>query len=151
MGRRQTGSSRPISAIAAFTGIGLDSTKLMFMSGRNFAWISRAAAKSLRRQACAMAVISAGISLEATEITPRPPSAVSGIVMASSPESTMKSAGTSLSTVAIWPMLPLASFTPTMLSILARRASVAGSTLTPVRPCTLYTTMGRRVDAAIAR
>ena len=98
-----------------------------------------------------MAVISAGISLDATEIMPRPPSAASGMVMASSPESTMKSAGTSLSTVAIWPMLPLASLTATMLSIWARRASVAGSTLTPVRPCTLYTTMGRRTAPAMAR
>ena len=38
---------------------------------------------------------------------------------------------------AIWPTMPDASFTPTMFSNSARRASVAGSTLTPVRPCTL--------------
>ena len=34
MGRRNTGSSSPISPIAAFTGIGFDSTKLMSISGR---------------------------------------------------------------------------------------------------------------------
>jgi len=34
IGKRYTGSSSPISPIAAFTGIGLDSTKLTFMSGR---------------------------------------------------------------------------------------------------------------------
>ena len=39
--------------------------------------------------------------------------------------------------VAICAMLPEASLTPTMLSIAASRASVAGSTFTPVRPCTL--------------
>jgi len=36
MGRRQTGSSKPIKAIAAFTGIGLLSTKFTFINGRNF-------------------------------------------------------------------------------------------------------------------
>ena len=34
MGSRHTGSSRPINAIAAFTGIGLVSTKFTFISGR---------------------------------------------------------------------------------------------------------------------
>jgi len=38
-------------------------------------------------------VISAGSSLERTLITPRPPSAISGIVMASSPQSTSKLSG----------------------------------------------------------
>ncbi len=46
-----------------------------------------------QRRLARVAVISAGISLEATEMMPRPPSAISGMVMASSPESTMKSSG----------------------------------------------------------
>ena len=37
MGRRHTGCSRPMRAMAAFTGIGLDSMKLIFMRGRNLA------------------------------------------------------------------------------------------------------------------
>ena len=39
-------------------------------------------------------VISSGISLETTEITPQPPRAISGRAMASSPERTRKSSGT---------------------------------------------------------
>ena len=39
------------------------------------------------------ATISAGISFDATEMTPRPPTAISGSVIASSPDSTMKSGG----------------------------------------------------------
>ena len=81
---------------------------------------------------------------------PRPPSAITGMVTASSPESTVKPDGTSFRMVATCPMLPEASFTPTMFSMAARRAMVAGSTFTPVRPCTLYTTMGRRIAEAMA-
>src|SRR5215475_15515528 len=46
MGNRQTGSSSPIKLIAAFTGIGFDSTKLISISVRYFLWIVRAPAKS---------------------------------------------------------------------------------------------------------
>ena len=56
-----------------------------------------------------------------------------------------KSSGTCCITLAICEILPDASFTPTMFSICGSRASVAGSTLTPVRPCTLYTMIGRRI------
>ena len=68
---------------------------------------------------------------------PRPPIAISGSVNASSPDSTMKSLGTARQTSAICCMLPEASFTPTMVGIVARRAQVAGSMLQPVRPGTL--------------
>src|SRR5436190_1013876 len=49
----------------------------------------RAVSKSPFRHACASCVISPGIWLETTEITPRPPRAASGIVTASSPECTV--------------------------------------------------------------
>ena len=99
--------------------------------------MARAAAKSPRSAASTICTISAGISFDATEITPRPPTAISGSVIASSPESTMKSAGTAWQTSHIWLMLPDASLTPTMFGMAARRASVAGSMLQPVRPGTL--------------
>src|SRR5262249_20760019 len=51
IGRRYTSSSRPIAAIAAFTGIGFASTKLISISGRMRVWIARAAAKSPRSAA----------------------------------------------------------------------------------------------------
>ena len=51
--------------------------------------LDRARGGEIAAQAgCASCVISAGISFDATEMMPRPPSAISGIVMASSPEST---------------------------------------------------------------
>src|SRR5947209_17262119 len=45
-GSRHTGSSNPISAMAAFTGMGLDSTKLISISGRYLRCNSRAAERS---------------------------------------------------------------------------------------------------------
>ena len=86
----------PSSAIAAFTGMGFDSMKLMSISGRYLRCTARAAAKSPPGRVARVCVISAGISFETTETMPRPPSAISGMVMASSPESTVKSGGTSL-------------------------------------------------------
>src|SRR6266849_1293896 len=136
-GRRHTGSSKPISAIAAFTGMGLDSTKFISISGWKRRWTSRAPAKSFRRASLVRRTISAGISFETTEMTPRPPRAMSGSVMASSPERTMNSSGTALRIAAICEMLPEASLMPAMFSILASRFTVAGSMFTPVRPCTL--------------
>ena len=81
--------------------------------------------------------ISAGISLDTTETTPRPPSAISGKVMASSPDSTTNSSGTRFRMAAICKIFPDASLIPTMLAICASLATVAGSMFTPVRPCTL--------------
>src|ERR1700722_647890 len=90
-GRRQTAWSRPISASAAFTGIGFDSTKLMSIKERYWKWRRRASAKSPESADRTRRVISAGISLEATEIRPRPPRAMSGSVKESSPDRTRKS------------------------------------------------------------
>src|SRR5258705_3850737 len=44
-GNRHTGSSKPIKLIAAFTGIGFDSTQLISIKGKYFRWITHAAAK----------------------------------------------------------------------------------------------------------
>ena len=74
-------------------------------------------AKSPASASCVSLVISAGISFEATEIIPRPPSAISGIVIASSPLKHVEAFGKLMHHCAIWPMLPEASFTPTILSI----------------------------------
>ena len=95
--------------------------------------------------------ISAGTSFEATEMTPRPPSAISGNVNASSPDSTTKCLGTTRQISAICVMLPDASLTPTMFLSAERRNTVAGSMLQPVRPGTLYRMIGSEVLSAIAR
>ena len=76
-------------------------------------------------------------SFEATEMIPRAPIDIAGSVSASSPHSTRKSAGTAFTASQICVMLPEASLTPATCGIVASRASVAGSTLQPVRPGTL--------------
>src|ERR1041385_3192197 len=111
----------------AFTGKGLDSIKLACINGKYFRQILRALSQSLLSAARVIADISAGISFDATEITPTPPKAITGNVTASSPESTQKLSGTSPQISAIWLTLPLASFTPIILGISVKRTSVAGS------------------------
>ena len=75
-----------------------------------------------------------GATFDVVEITPRPPTASSGSVNASSPESTSKSGGHCATTCAIWSMLPDASLTPTTHSICASCASVPGRMFDAVRP-----------------
>ena len=77
-GSRHTGSSSPMAAIAAFTGMGFDSMKFTSISGRYLRCRRRACSKLFCRQRRTSWVISAGISLEATEIRPFPPSAMMG-------------------------------------------------------------------------
>ena len=77
-------------ASTAFTGSGLDSMKLACISGRYLRYRVRAVVQSFASAARVSAAISCGISLEATETTPTPPSAMTGSVTASSPEKTRK-------------------------------------------------------------
>jgi hypothetical protein len=84
-----------------------------------------------------MRAISPGISLPATEMTPWPPTDITGSVIASSPETTRNSAGRLRRTSQICAMFPEASLTPMMLGMSASRTSVAVSTFEPVRPATL--------------
>ncbi len=97
----------------------------------------RAAAKSPRSASSTMSAISAGTSFDATETMPAPPTAITGSVSASSPESTRKPGGTAAQISHICVMLPDASFTPAMFGMALRRTRVATSTLQPVRPGTL--------------
>ena len=115
------------------------------------AWTARAASKSFRSAASTICTISVGISFDATEMIPRPPTAINGSVRASSPDSTTNSGGTASQTSHICVMFPDASFTPTTFGIAASRTSVFTSMLTPVRPGTLYSTMGSGVLSAMAR
>ncbi len=78
-----------------------------------------------------------GTMLEATEITPQPPTAIRGMVMASSPESTCRLPSTFWHSYWIWMMLPEASFTAKTTLPSARRAMVSGRALEAVRPGTL--------------
>src|SRR5260370_29584813 len=109
----------------------------MYIKERYWKWRRRASEKAPERADGTRRVISPGISLEATEIRPRPPSAMRGSVKEASPERTRKSLETRLRMAPIWEMLPEASLMPTMFLIWERRRTVEGSILTPVRPCTL--------------
>ena len=80
--------------MAAFTGIGFDSTKFTWMNGSSHGCSRRAAAKSPFSASSMICTISAGAALDATEITPRPPIAITATVSGSSPLNRMKSSGT---------------------------------------------------------
>ena len=56
--------------------------------------------------------ISPGTALDATEMRPRPPIAMTATAIGSSPLSSMKSCGTAATMSLIWTRLPEASFTP---------------------------------------
>ena len=85
-----------------------------------------------------MSAVSRGTMLAMTEMTPRPPTDISGSVRLSSPESTLKSGPQATMTWVIWSSEPEASLMPTMLGqSLAMRASVSVATLTAVRPAML--------------
>ena len=73
-------------------------------------------------------------TFEAVEMTPRPPTASTGSVSASSPESTANASGHCATTSEICAMSPHASFTPTTCSTSASRASVSGRMFEAVRP-----------------
>ena len=64
--------------------------------------------------------------LASTEITPLPPNDNSGSIVSSLPEYIAKSLGTNLAISATWAKSPLASFTATILSILASSATTDG-------------------------
>src|SRR3989442_4299014 len=134
--------------MAAFTGPGFDSTKFTCISGKSDVCRLLALRMSPFSAASTICAISAGASLDATETTPCPPTAISGNASASSPERTMKSSRTAAHISPICVMLPDASFTATMFFSSAMRSRVWASTFAPVRPGTLYTTMGSEVLSA---
>ena len=101
---------------------------------REMAEMTRAALSNDWQTARVISAISRGISSDATEIMPTPPSAITGSVTASTPDSTVKVSGTMFSISAICVMLPLASFTPAIFGTLFSLARVAGSILAAVRP-----------------
>ena len=79
---------------------GSTSTKLTSISGRNWRWILRARGEVAGvGETREFRHLGRGFRFEATEMMPRPPSAISGIVMASSPDSTMKRSGNTVDDV----------------------------------------------------
>src|SRR3954447_18285956 len=97
-----------------------------------------------------MRTISAGTSFDTTDTIPRPPTDITGSVSASSPDSTRNRGGTARHNSNICVTLPDASLTPVMFAIAVRRTTVLTSTLQPVRPGTLYATIGSGTAFAIA-
>src|SRR5215208_3036309 len=145
-GRRISSEQRPSREAAVFTGMGLVSTKRALKRGRS----SRPRSQSPSSKALTMSQTAPGATLEATEITPRPPRAIRGSVIGSSPERTSNSSPQRLITSLIMFIERVESLTPTMLGISARRAIVSAEIATPVRPGMLYRTRGRSVLSAIA-
>jgi len=125
-------------ASAAFTGTGFGAPrKFASMSGSHRSWIRRACSQSPAWAAAQSAIISPGISFDATEMTPFPPSARIGRVQASSPARTATSRGRSRQIRAICSRFPEASLTATIRGCTASRRNVSASTFVPVRDGTL--------------
>ena len=107
-------------------------------SGSSQPWSLRAAAKSSFSHSSTICTISAGASFDATEITPRPPIAITGTVIGSSPLSSRKPSGAVADDVG-----HLDDAARRLLDADdVRRSAPAGSPwatsmFTPVRPCTL--------------
>src|SRR5664279_1343036 len=86
-----------------------------------------------------ISAISAGISFEATDTSPAPPTEITGRAMGSSPQNTLKLLGTRLISSVIWLSTPLDSFAAWIVGTsCASRAIVFGSRLQPVRLGMLY-------------
>jgi len=89
-GSRTSSAKRPRRNSAAFTGIGLDSTKRARWSGWSFTCSPAAFAVSPASPASTSSATCAGAQLAETLITPWPPSAMNGWMVKSSPESSVK-------------------------------------------------------------
>src|SRR5688572_16884632 len=136
-GRRSTFSIMPSIDSAAFAGIGLGSMNAAAIHGCSRRCRFRAVTRSFAAQASHSCAIRRGVALLVTEMTPSPPSAITGSVIESSPERTENPCGRSRMMSAIWLMLPDASFTATTLVHFASSSVVRASMLLPVRPGTL--------------
>ena len=78
--------------------------------------------------------ISRGITFDAVEITPFPPSAMIGSVSASSPERIARRSPQSRRMSDTWSIEPEDSLTPTIFLISHSRAKVSGAIFEAVRP-----------------
>ena len=94
--------------------------------------------------------VSRGAGFDSTLMTPCAPTAHSAIMVTSSPDSTVKP-GAACRICCARPIEPVASLMATMPGSRASAATVAGRRSTPVRPGTLYSTIGRSTASAMAR
>src|SRR6266436_5246766 len=137
-GRRMALPIRPILATAHFTGIGLASTNKSLCRSCKSASILRAFEKSPANAAAHTSFTRRGATFAVTEMTPLPPSLMKSTAVASSPDSSVNSAGTCASNSRARLNSGVASLSATIRGCLARRATVHGSRSTPVRLGTLY-------------
>jgi acetaldehyde/propanal dehydrogenase len=136
MGRRISDEMTPSEASAAFTGCGLVSTNIARVSGSTSRWILRASSSLPAAVSSTIACILAGTRLPTTEITPTPPSAITGSTMPSSPLRTLSPVDCRMS--ATRSSEPDASFTYWKTGLaFSSRTSVGISIATDVRPGTL--------------
>jgi hypothetical protein len=136
-GSRITGSAKPSSARAVFTGIGFGSADSASNSGSSRACSDRARSRSPLRAAASSSRIAAGTTLPATEITPVPPTAIVGSSSASSPASSVLPGGSSAAMREICCRSPDDSLSATAVGSDHNRCIVAGCRFVAVRPGTL--------------
>ena len=150
-GSRNTFSTLPCRFIKALIPAGFPSTKSKRYKGVRVASISCALSTSPTEARCTICANSFANPFPITEITPSAPDLINGSVIPSSPENTLNPAGRRDIISFICSIFPDASFIPIiLLQSAASRKVVSGSIFTPVRPGTLYKTMGSSVASAIA-
>src|SRR5450631_706098 len=149
-GRRTAPPMRPILATAHFTGMGLASTNKSLCRSCKSASMLRAFAKSPARAAAHTSLTRRGATFPVTEMTPLAPSPMKSTAVASSPDSSVKPAGTCASNSRARLNRGVASLSATIRGCRARRATVPGSRSTPVRVGTLYRTTGTNEASAAA-
>ena len=114
-GRRSAPPTRPSRSSAHFTGIGFDSRKFAFMSGKSLAW-SAAARVAVSREGRRDHLDEEGRAPRSRRRRSRrpPPHAIIGSASESSPERTAKPAGRARRISQAWSRLPEASLTAAM-------------------------------------
>ncbi len=140
----------PISASAHLTGTGFGSINSFWCNGKTLLLSATAVAMSPAIAALHISAMARGATLAVTEILPAPPASIRAIAVGSSPEYTANDFGARRSRSRPRPMLPVASFTPTMFGICARRRMVSLLMSATVRPGTLYRITGKSTASAMA-
>src|SRR5277367_521181 len=149
-GRRIAFPMRPILATAHLTGIGLASTNKSLCKDCNVASIARALSRSPARAAAQASCMRRGATLAVTEMTPRAPTHIQSMAVASSPDRIENSGGHASRVSRARLRDPVASLIATIFGLRARRATVLGNRSTAVRLGTLYRITGTAEASAAA-
>mmetsp|Transcript_23617 Transcript_23617/g.48305 ORF Transcript_23617/g.48305 Transcript_23617/m.48305 type:complete len:305 (+) Transcript_23617:212-1126(+) len=142
-GRRRKGEGhRPMAARAHLTGMGLASQKRSRCRAASGASAASALDASPLFAASITAAMALGATFAVTEMTPSPPCSTYSRAMESSPEYSRNSSPQMARMGPTRELSPVASFSPAIFGCLDSATVASTDRSTPVRPGTLYSTMG---------